>query len=109
MNPTMAIAADRINLALQMAGKRPSAPLIKKLLESKRQTFCQITGIDHLREMTRFDPEDINELVNFYPEVVTVLLQDLLFELYLRDNKPLLHTAVPFGVSTSATHGQPVS
>jgi predicted glutamine amidotransferase len=111
VNPTMAIAADRINLALQMAGKRPSASLIKKLLDSKRQTFCKITGIDHLREMTRFDPEDLDELVNFYPEVATVLLQDLLFELYLRDNKPLLHTAVPFDASTTngTTHGQPVS
>jgi hypothetical protein len=36
-----------------------------------------------------------------------------LFELYLKDNKPLLHTAVPFDASTTTTngttHGQPVS
>jgi len=109
MPHNVAIAADRISLALKMTDKRPSPSLIKQLLNDKRQTFCKITGIDHLREMTRFDPEDIEELVSFYPEVVTVLIQDLLFELYLKDNKPLLHTAVPFDASKSEAYGQPVS
>ncbi len=68
-----------------MKTKRMNPKLIKDLLKQKRPTFCEICKIDDLREMTRFDPEDLCEMAVFYPEATAVLLKDLLTELYLKN------------------------
>lgn len=58
--------------------------LIEHLLQRKTKSFCELASIDNLLEVTKLDPEDLLELVSFYPEAASVLLKDLLFELYLK-------------------------
>jgi hypothetical protein len=87
-------AAD-IKKVLDMTPKTPSTALLRHILNEERKTFCKMVGISSLKEMTRFDPDDIAEFVNFYPEMTTLLIQDLLHELYLKDHKPIKQTVVP--------------
>jgi hypothetical protein len=70
-----------------MGTKRVSDKLAKTLMAENRLTFTDICKIDHISEMCRFDPEDLSELVVFYPEAAAVLLQDLLHELYLKNTR----------------------
>jgi hypothetical protein len=79
---------DQIAKTISMMPNVPSHALITDLLNKDRKGFCQLTGIVNLKEMTRFDPDDISEMVSFYPEATSLLIQDLLYELYLKA-KPL--------------------
>lgn len=86
--------STEIKKALSMAANTPSPLLIQNMLNQKRWSFCKISGIDSLKELCRFDPTDLKELVALYPISAAALLEDLLFELYLKDHKPLEHTVV---------------
>jgi predicted glutamine amidotransferase len=79
---------EQIAKTLSMMPNVPSHALITELLTKDRKGFLQLTGITSLKEMTRFDPDDISEMVSYYPEATSLLIQDLLYELYLKA-KPL--------------------
>jgi hypothetical protein len=79
---------EQIAKTLSMMPNVPSHTLITELLTKDRKGFVQLTGITSLKEMTRFDPDDISEMVSYYPEATSLLIQDLLYELYLKA-KPL--------------------
>lgn len=76
--------------------------LIDHLLARKTKSFIEMAGLDSLMEVTKLDPEDIGELVTFYPEASARLIQDLLWELYLkqsiaaRNAAGTVKTIVPF-------------
>lgn len=57
-------------------GDMPKAPY--------RQTFCEAVGIDDLEETTLLSPDNIKDLVAEYPEHASLLIMDLLTELYDR-------------------------
>lgn len=52
---------------------------------SMRDTFIELTGITSLTQLTMLEREDIFEIVQEYPEAATVLIMDLLFDLYQKD------------------------
>ena len=76
---------ERIAKVASAMPKRLNENLAKALLAEKRVHFVDVCKIDSLSEMTRFDPDDLSELVLLYPESATLLLLDLLQELYIRD------------------------
>jgi hypothetical protein len=57
-------------------GDMPTAPY--------RQTFCEAVGIDNLEETTLLSPDNIKDLVAEYPEHASLLIMDLITELYDR-------------------------
>lgn len=69
-----------------MSNPRMNPKLVSHLLSRKSPSFTEITKTTSLSEMTRFDPEDINEMVSYYPDLSAILIQDLLYELYLKDS-----------------------
>lgn len=75
---------EDIKKVFDMHEKKMSQKLIKHCTAKQRPKFTEVCKIDDLREVTRLDPEDIAELVSFYPEAATVLIQDLLAELYFK-------------------------
>lgn len=50
-----------------------------------RETFVELTGLTSLHEAACLDWESLEEMVTQFPELATVLLADLLYELYLRN------------------------
>lgn len=70
-----------------MEGKntRLNPALVKACLAKTRPKFIEVCKIDSLLEMTRFDPDDIEELTIFYPDAAAILIKDLLYELYMKE------------------------
>lgn len=66
----------------------PSNSMLR-LATSDRPTFVSICKLNNLKEVCRLEREDISELVYCYPEAATVLVQDLLRELYLKPHKAM--------------------
>lgn len=60
----------------------PSNSLLRLATQS-RGNFCKVAGITDLQQVCVLEREDISELVHFYPESATLLIQDLLREMYL--------------------------
>lgn len=52
---------------------------------SMRDTFVELAGIVSLKQVTTLEQEDIQEIVENYPEATVILIMDLLYELYLKD------------------------
>lgn len=50
-----------------------------------RDTFIEMIGISKLEQLTVMEQEDIEEIVTEFPEAATVLIMDLLYELYIKD------------------------
>lgn len=50
-----------------------------------RETFIQLCDLDTLEEVCRLEPDDIEELVQNYPEMAKILILDLLYELYMKN------------------------
>jgi len=87
-------AAD-VSAKLTVLPKVNSPTLIQELLNKERPTFIQVTGLDNLYEVCRLDPTDIEELIDLYPTLAATLIQDLLYELYLKHgSKPHNHLVV---------------
>lgn len=59
----------------------PNMDFINNLL-SKREKFTELCGISDLFEITCMDEDDILELISFAPELGTILIMDLLADLY---------------------------
>lgn len=78
-----AIVEDRMT-QLKDAPK-PNIALVQELLKESRKTFCDHAGIDDLFEVCRMDQTDIAELVSFCPDMATLLIMDLLLELYIQE------------------------
>lgn len=53
---------------------------------SMRDTFVELAGISSLKQAMCLEQEDIQEIVENYPEAATILIMDLLYELYLKEN-----------------------
>jgi hypothetical protein len=51
-----------------------------------RTTYIELLGINSLEELTCLEHDDIQELVDNFQESTTVLIMDLLHELYVREN-----------------------
>jgi len=51
----------------------------------QRDTFVSLAGISSLSQLQCLEAEDINDIVNNYPEAASILIMDLLYELYLKD------------------------
>lgn len=49
-----------------------------------RKTFCDITGLQSLEQTMCFEQDDVWELVSVYPEAATLLVMDLIYEMYIR-------------------------
>lgn len=54
---------------------------------AKRETFVEITGLNNLSEAAVLEEDDIKDLVKELPDVATLLIMDLLYQLYLSTNK----------------------
>lgn len=52
--------------------------------ETPRKSFIEYAGLGSLEECCRLSDEDIEEMIETYPEFAKVLIQDLLYELYNR-------------------------
>jgi hypothetical protein len=52
-----------------------------------RETFCDLACIDSLEEVCKLEPDDVSQLVENYPRMATLLILDLLYELYLKVNE----------------------
>lgn len=50
----------------------------------QRKSFCEEVGIDDLEEITLLSPDNIKDLVAEYPEHASLLIMDLITELYDR-------------------------
>jgi len=50
----------------------------------QRKSFCEEVGIDNLEEITLLSPDNIKDLVAEYPEHASLLIMDLITELYDR-------------------------
>lgn len=53
----------------------------------KRDGFCDISGVDKLSDLCALSEVDIEDLVQDHPEQAVLLIKDLLFELYERDQQ----------------------
>ena len=56
--------------------------MFKSLASAK---FRDVAGIYSLRDLTCLDPDDIDEMIERFPKMVTMLIMDLLSELYFQD------------------------
>lgn len=54
---------------------------------SMRDTFVELAGITSLKQAMCLEQEDIQEIVENYPEAAVILIMDLLYELYVKDNE----------------------
>ena len=75
---------DKTSQKITAVKEGPSSLLYTIKPPKDRDTFCDIVGIDRLESITAWEFDDIYDLVNDHPELSTVLITDLLYELYLK-------------------------
>ena len=70
-----------IGQAINKAKKAGLDPLILTS-PTKRTTFCEFADLAKLEEVTMLDEDALYEICNVYPLAATILLMDLIYELY---------------------------
>jgi hypothetical protein len=75
---------DDIKKVFDMHHKKMNPELVRQCIKQTRPSFVDIAKIDDLREVTRLDPQDIEEMCQYYPEATATLVMDLLYELYFK-------------------------
>lgn len=60
----------------------------------KRITFCEFAEIGNLEDVTMLDEEQLYEMVDRWPLASTMLLMDLIFELYSKKQTERIHEAI---------------
>jgi hypothetical protein len=62
--------------------KRKQLSFADHIPPAKRISFLELSGINNLEDVCLMDVEEISDLVNELPEAATLLIMDLLYELY---------------------------
>ena len=79
-----------VNLMQQMGfalneAKRKGAVYADNANPAQRVTFCDLAELDDLSNVAILDTEELEDLVLEVPEAATILLMDLIYELYVRE------------------------
>lgn len=64
-----------------------SATVVNPLSTPLRETFASIAGLDDISEVVFLKRRDIRRIVNEYPDYAVLLIQDLIDELWTRDEE----------------------
>lgn len=82
----------------------PSSLLYTIKPPKDRDTFCDIVGIDRLESITAWEFDDIYDLINDHPELSTVLITDLLYELYIKSKSNKKEESTPLLIQQQGAH-----
>jgi predicted glutamine amidotransferase len=72
--------------------KKTSTPtqVIKEVTDieppTSRETFIEVAQLSSIEEVVKFNEDDIEELIETYPEYAKLLIQDLIYALYVKES-----------------------